>query len=86
MTELIYFIVITTGITMAFGAFSFKKDKANIEIFLYINKENKLIGYGIDRIQTVLKCREKGYSGQVFSKMVSEGYLGYVVGNYEFLG
>ena len=71
---------------MAFGAFSFKKDKANIEIFLYINKENKLIGYGIDRIQTVLKCREKGYSGQVFSKMVSEGFLGYVVGNYEFLG
>jgi len=86
MTQLIYFLIIIAGIAFAFGSFRFKKDRKKIQIWLYVDRDNKMKGYGIDHIPTVLMCREKGYSGQVFSRMVSEGYLGYVVGRYEFLG
>jgi len=65
--------------------FLFKPEPKNVTIFLYVNRKNKLSGYGIKHVKTALRCRKKGYCGQVFKRKVSQSFVGYLSQNYEFL-
>lgn len=70
MIETAYFLVIITLIYFTFGNFSIKP-VVKTQIFLFINQENNVAGYGFNKIRIIQACKIKGYSGQIVEQMIS---------------
>lgn len=52
---------------------------------LILFRENKIIGYGIDRTNATLKGRQLGLSGQLVKRYVTPTFIGYLCENHQFL-
>ena len=84
MTQLIYFLIIITLIYLSFRGVS-TKPEPKTKLFLYIDRDGYLAGYGLDRTSVTLALREKGKSGQVIERWLSQSNVDFTAEQVEFL-